>query len=90
MKKNYTAILFTFLVFALSVRFILIPAIRRDQLAPHWVTVKFNGVIWSRILTTNNIYISHTRELRLGSNGLEYVQVPYTNEYWHIWKCFKK
>ncbi len=64
--------------------------IRESQLAPHHITQSLNGKILNDFWVTNPAYVTYTTELRAGLINGYYYQVPHTNYYWHIWKCFQE
>ena len=77
---------FCVMVFAV---FLILFAVRQNQLGPHRVKVSCGGTIWSDVIVTNpTYYTSHTVRTYFLTGVSNYV-VWTTNEYWHTWRIFK-
>ncbi len=65
-------------------------AIHDSQLSPHRITQSINGKVLNQFWVTNNTYVKYTEETSYSNGVASYYAVPHTNEYWHVWNCFKK
>jgi hypothetical protein len=86
--KNLSLKLLILLAFLLVVVNWLV-AIRRSQLSPHFMVVKYNGRVYRQWWQTNNEYLGYAWQTNYSSTGAVYRAVTVTNHYWTVWAIFK-
>jgi len=64
-------------------------AIHDYQFKPHHVTSSINGRVISDFWTTNPAYVTFRHSWVASANGLELVNTPETNFWWHQWRIFR-
>jgi hypothetical protein len=65
-------------------------SIRKAQFSPHWITNSINGHVISGFWVTNPAYVTFRHEWKVSTNGMELLNIPETNYWWHQWQIFRK